>query len=166
MVLGNAAWQPAGGKIGGALQLDGIDDCVTTDLVRDPSEGPFSVFAWVKDGAPGQVVISQQKGANWLMAAAPEGSLRTELRGVGRFGSPLASPAVIADGAWHRVGLVCDSSNRILYVDDIEVKRDTQAKLLSSPGGLYIGAGSKLATDAYWRGLIDDVRIYDRAIKP
>jgi hypothetical protein len=32
--------------------------------------------------------------------------------------------------------------------------------------GLYFGAGSTLAPSTFWSGLIDDVRIYDRAVTP
>ncbi|OHB63874.1 MAG: hypothetical protein A2Y76_14855 [Planctomycetes bacterium RBG_13_60_9] len=53
-LVGEPLRQPEGGKVGGALLLDGVDDCVTTEFVCDPSAGPFSVFAWVKGGAPGQ----------------------------------------------------------------------------------------------------------------
>jgi Tol biopolymer transport system component len=165
-LVGDPIWQPAGGKIGWALQFDGIDDYVKTPFVVDPVGGPLSAFAWAKGGAPGQVVLSQEKGADWLMVGV-DGALMTALKGIGRLDQALASPAVIVDDAWHRVGLVWDGSKRILYVDDIEVMKDTQAtKLPSSAGGLYIGAGSKLATDAFWCGLIDDVRIYDRAVRP
>jgi hypothetical protein len=73
---------------------------------------------------------------------------------------------VITDDAWHRTGLVWDGSNRILYVDDIEVARDTPGGLTGSTGGLTIGAGSTMAATCFWKGLIDDVRIYDRAVTP
>ncbi|MCX5646120.1 MAG: LamG domain-containing protein [Phycisphaerae bacterium] len=165
-LVGDPIWQPAGGKLGGALQLDGIDDYVRTPFVVDPAKGPFSVFVWVKGGAPGQVILSQAGGANWLMANAPAGILGTELKSAGRQSSVLTSQTVITDGNWHRMGLVWDGSNRILYVDDVEVVKDTQANLPSSPGGLYIGAGSTLAPGSFWSGLIDDVRIYNRAVKP
>jgi hypothetical protein len=164
-LVGNPTWQPTGGKIKGALQFDGIDDYVKTPFVCDPSQGPFSVFAWVKGGAPGQVVLSQPKEADWLMAA-PDGGFKTGLTGSGRRGKTLASSAVITDGTWHRTGLVWDGSNRILYVDDIEVARDTPGGLTASTGGLNIGAGSTLAPGSFWSGLIDDVRIYDRVVKP
>jgi hypothetical protein len=73
---------------------------------------------------------------------------------------------VVTDGDWHRVGFVRDGSDRILYVDDIEVARDTATNLESASGGLYIGAGSDLEPGALWSGLIDDVRIYSRALAP
>jgi len=165
-VHGGAVWQPAGGKLGGALLLDGVDDCVKTEFVRDPSEGPFSIFAWVKGGAPGQVIVSQIKGANWLMAGASDGGLTMELKSSGRTGKALKSAVSITDGTWHRIGLTWDGTNRILYVDDIEVARDTQTTLAGTYTGLHLGAGSTLAPGSFWSGTIDDVRIYDRAVRP
>lgn len=165
-LIGNPSWEPTGGKVKGALRLDGVDDCVSTGYVLDPARGSFSVFAWVKGGAPGQVILSQAGGADWLMAGTPEGPLTTGLSVGGRTGKPLASTAVITDGAWHRVGFVWDGKNRILYVDDVEVAQDSQTGLAASVGGLQIGAGSALAPGTFWSGLIDDVRIYDRAVKP
>jgi len=37
---------------------------------------------------------------------------------------------------------------------------------MSSSAGLLIGAGSTLAPGTFWSGLIADVRIYNRAVKP
>ncbi len=166
VLVGDPIWQPTGGRVGGALQLDGVDDCITTEFVRDPSEGPFSVFAWVKGGAPRQVILSQAGGANWLAADAADGFLTTETSGGGRTGKPLKSGDMVTDNTWHRVGFVWDGSNRILYVDDVEVARDAQSSLAVSRGGLYIGTGSTLAPGTFWSGLIDDVRIYRRAVQP
>jgi len=110
--------------------------------------------------------VSEVNGANWLMAGASEGVLMTDLKSTTRQSKSLTSATVITDGVWHRVGLVWDGSNRILYVDDIEVVKDTQANLAASSGGLYIGAGNTLAPGTFWSGLIDDVRIYNQAMKP
>jgi hypothetical protein len=38
--------------------------------------------------------------------------------------------------------------------------------LAGSTGGLYIGADKSLEGGSFWSGLIDDVRIYDRAVSP
>jgi len=165
-LVGDPIWQPAGGKRGGALQLDGVDDYVRTPFVVDPAKGPFSVFAWVKGGGPGQVILSQTGGVNSLMAGASDGMLMTDLKSAGRQGKSLTSATVITDDAWHRAGFVWDGTNRILYVDDIQVGTDTQTSLVGSTGGLYIGAGANLTPGTFWKGLIDDVRIYNRAVKP
>lgn len=172
-VHGEPLWQPEGGMIGGALQIDGVDDYVSTPFVLNPSEGKFNVFAWIKGGAPGQVILSQKGGANWLMADVDHGALRTELREpatAGRrptpAGPPLISSTVVTDGDWHRIGFVWDGSGRILYVDDVEVAKDTQSSLEGSTAGLYIGAGSTLGPGTFFSGLIDNVRICNRAVRP
>jgi subtilisin family serine protease len=166
-LIGNPTWQPTGGNLGGALQLDGVDDYVSTAFVLDPAAGPFSVFAWVKGGAPNQVLIAQSGGNNWLMTG-PSGTLRTMLGQSARGGVWPTTSAVIADGAWHHVGLVWDGMRRTLYVDDEEAAKDTndQAGLTGSGAGLYIGAGSTFAPGSFWSGLVDDVRIYNRAVAP
>ena len=165
-VMGDPLWQPQGGKISGALQLDGNNDYVVTPFLQNPSQGSFSVFAWIKGGGPGQVILSQTGGADWLMASAPDGALMTDLKSTGRQAKALTSTAVIADGNWHRVGLSWNGSNRILYVDDVEVVKDMLGNLPSSTGGLYAGTGSKLGAGTFWSGLIDDIRIYNKAVKP
>jgi N-acetylneuraminic acid mutarotase len=159
-------WRPEDGKVGGALELDGIDDLLFTTFSLNPAGTSFSAFAWVKGGAPGQVIISQSGGANWLSADPADGTLMTELRSSGRFGGPLYSQTVIIDGDWHRVGLTWDGSYRILYVDDVEVAGDTQAGLAGSNGGLYFGAGENPVPASLWLGLLDDIRIYDRVVAP
>jgi hypothetical protein len=165
-LIGNPMWQPAGGKINGALQFDGIDDYVSTAFVVNPSEGPFSVFAWVKGGAPGQAIISQLGGVNWLMLDPTTGALQTELRSTGRFGKGLTSDTIITDGDWHRIGLTWGGSNRRLYVDDVPVAEDTQSGLMGSSGKMLIGCGKDMARSSFWSGLIDDVRVYNRAVQP
>jgi hypothetical protein len=151
--------------VNGALEFNG-ETFVVADFVLNPSGGPLSVLAWVKDGAPGQAIISQTDGANWLLADPSEGYLMTELRSPGRGGGPLQSQIIITDGNWHRIGFVWDGSNRILYVDGVAVTEDTQDGLGGSDSGLYIGCGKGMETGTYWSGLIDDVRIYNRAIRP
>jgi ligand-binding sensor domain-containing protein len=164
-VIGGTAWQPSGGQVDGALQLDGVDGCAVAGPVLSPADGPFSVFAWVKGGAPGQVILSQQGAGNWLTMDTA-GNLMTELKGPDRSAGPLQSQTTITDGDWHRVGFVWDGTKRILYVDDVAAAEDTQVNLQGSDGGLYIGTGKMMQPGTYFSGLIDDVRIYNRAVSP
>ena len=110
------------------------------------------------------MILSQNNGAHWLSTNA-EGHLTTELKG-GKRPSYLLSEAVITDGDWHRVGFTWDGVNRILYVDDVIATIDTQDTLPGSEEGLYIGAGKGLEAITFWKGLIDDDRIYNRVIIP
>ena len=90
----------------------------------------------------------------------------TELKSAGRSGTPLLSNAIITDGAWHRIGLAWDGSQRTLSVGGVVVAEDTQNSLAASTAGLYIGVGKDYAQGTYFSGLIDDVPIYNRAVSP
>ena len=170
---GEPIWQPTGGQVCGALELDGIDDYVETDFILDPVDGAFSVFAWIQGGAPGQVIISQTDGEGtgetWLGTDAIGGNLISGLipQKIGWVTPrPLVSESAITDIQWHHVGLVWDGSYRALYVDGIEVAKDTAAQnpLKSATGSLYFGADKNLSPASFFSGMIDNVRIYNQAL--
>ena len=163
--IGGPSWLPTDGMVDGAVELDGVDDFISTPAVVNPADGPFSLFAWIGGGAPGQVIVAQQVISDWLSLDA-EGRLMTNIKCGGRSAGPLLSEAVITDGQWHRVGLVWDGSKRTLVVDGVAVAEDIQTTLESSDRGLYIGVGADFSGDSFFSGLIDDVRIYNRAVKP
>ncbi|MBN2133303.1 MAG: hypothetical protein JW741_27640 [Sedimentisphaerales bacterium] len=170
-LIGDPTWRPGQGAINGALEFDGADDAVAAAFVLDPAYNSFSVLAWVKDGAPGQVIVSQEGGTDWLLADADFGNLQTTLSKPGTSGRkatppepPLTSKVAITDGNWHRIGFTWDGNCRRLYVDDALVAEDTQSSLASSSGGLHIGCGSDMTPGTFWKGLIDDVRVYNYAV--
>ncbi|MFC1652589.1 LamG-like jellyroll fold domain-containing protein [Planctomycetota bacterium] len=168
-LVGNALWQPEGGILNGALQFDGIDNYLNTPHVINPGTADaLSVFVWVKGGAPGQVIVSQLDGTNWLLADPAHGYLMTDIRAEsGRNLKALVSETLITDGDWHRVGLVWDGTHRFLYADDRVVAADTGAiGLPSVQGGLNIGCDKNNTPSTFWLGMMDDVRIYDRAVTP
>jgi hypothetical protein len=175
-LVGDPTWQPTGGWTDGALELDGVDDGAETGFLFDPRYTAFSAFAWIKGGGLDQVIISQAKGefgrgVNWLRADPITGNLMTEFKyqGVNLVDGPdLVSSTQITDGQWHHVGLVWDLlGTRTLYVDGIEVAKDTVRSGFVNwqDGGINIGfQASILHRPGYWSGLIDDVRIYDKAL--
>jgi hypothetical protein len=160
LVFGDPIWLPNIGQVNGALLMDGVDDWGITNSIQKLTDEPFRVFAWVKGGTPGQVILSQSVGVNWLCADPLRGYLMTELRSASEGGCSLFSETVIVDSEWHRIGLVWDGSNRMLYVDGVVVAKDTQDSLNVSTNGLYIGTGSTMQPGTYWTGLIDDICIY------
>ena len=165
IVMGGATWQTSGGQINGALLLDGIDGCAIASPELNPGDGPFSIFAWVKGGAPGQVFVSQQATANWL-AVDVEGNLMTELKSSEPLAEPLLSEELITDGQWHHIGFIWDGSHRSLCVDGVVVANDMQSDLEGSTNSLYIGVDKAMESGTYFSGLIDDIRIYNRAVHP
>ncbi len=171
-VHGAPVWRPDDGRIHGTLELDGADDYVDVGNIVNPASGAFTVFAWVKGDRPGAVILSQSNefatGAMWLGTQAGSGTLMTSLTDGGRGTAPLVSDTIVTDDSWHHVRLVWDGSRRYLSADGKEVAVDKKklATLRFSAAGLRIGAGKDLEPGSLWSGLIDDVRLYNRALKP
>jgi hypothetical protein len=161
IVIGDTLWRPDGGKVDGALELDGIDDIVISNFALNPADGPFSVLAWIKGGAPGQVIICQNDGtgtgSEWLWASPSDGKLMTSLMYPE---PPLESEYIITDGDWHKIGLMWDGWLRHLYVDGAVVAKDTDiVDPVPVDGGLCFGAGEDAGS--FFSGLIDDILIYE-----
>ena len=164
-LMGNPVWQPTGGVVNGALQFDGIDDCIITGFALNPAEKAFSASAWIKGGAAGQAVLSETGGANWLCLDPSTGYLMTELQSP-RSSSPLLTETVITDGQWHHISVVWDGTTRTLWIDGVAAAQDRHEGLKSASNGLHIGSDKTMAPGTYFAGLIDEVRIYNRAISP
>ncbi len=64
------------------------------------------------------------------------------------------------------MGFAWDGSNRSLYMDDILVAEEADIALANCNGGVSIGCGKNMAPGTFFSGLLDDVRIYNRAVRP
>jgi len=154
-------------------KLDETEGSTAKDSIADNDGALFGEPLWQPDGGIVAGAI-QFDGIDDYVSTDPvlnsvDGYAITEIKGSGRSApGPLLSEAIITDGNWHRIGLVWDGSYRHLYVDGAEVATDAAplSALEGSDGGLYFGVGSTLAPGTYFSGLIDDVRIYNRAVKP
>jgi hypothetical protein len=51
-------------------------------------------------------------------------------------------------------------------VDDVAVAETSQVGFTQSHGGLHIGCDRDMTPGTFFSGLVDDVRIYNRAVKP
>ncbi len=167
-IHGSAIWRPSSGYKDGALELNGTDSYIKTGFVLNPIDGPFSVFLWTKGGQPGQVLIAQQSGSEWIGIDLVTGGLRTRLTDGGRSTPELVSDVPFSGDQWHQVLLIWDGSLRHLYTDRVEIAADSAPlkSLTHSEGGLFFGAAQNLDASRFWTGLIDDIRIYDKVILP
>ena len=76
-------------------------------------------------------------------------------------GGPSASPV----GAWTHVALTYNGSQLRLYVNGVQVASGAASGAIqSSTSPLWIGGNQPYGE--YFKGLIDDVRVYNRALTP
>ncbi|BCX47363.1 outermembrane adhesin-like protein [Haloferula helveola] len=169
------------GNSGTALDLDGVDDSIPiSPSIYTPPLGttPRTVTAWIKvpDAATtpglGSIVSWGSNGGvngnKWhfrLEDASPgTGALRVEVKG-----GYLRGSTDLRDDEWHHVAVVFPSGGSnvtdcILYVDGVAETpgaSSSQAMNTALAGGLVVGMDDQ---NRHFQGLLDEVRIYDRAL--
>ncbi len=166
-VMGGANWNK--GIIGGALEFDGTDDFVSI-----PNESQFdiagniTVSAWIRVESftkPWQAIVTKGDRAWRLHRADTTKSAGFACSDLSREQTgDLLGNKVVADGQWHHVAGVLDGTKMSIYVDGaLDAWAASSPNISVNDYSVHIGANAQ-AEDRLFRGLIDDVRIYDRAL--
>ncbi|HEX7898569.1 MAG TPA: LamG-like jellyroll fold domain-containing protein [Planctomycetota bacterium] len=174
---GNPQWQPAGGRIGGALRFDGSGDFVIVPRTAalEPA-GALTLSLWAN-------IQSVSASFTDIVRKADGGSPGYLLRWYHfddhlqfRLDRNLQPPVYAADpqttsgylNAWHHLAGTYDAAagTSVLYVDGVPRATVTgQVGALEHTDDLYFmwsDHGGQLSLP----GLLDDVRIYARALTP
>ena len=154
------------GKYGKALSFDGENDCVTiADSADLQLTEDFTLEAWVKpqgDGDSEPILFKEGPGAYGLYDGLYNEGNMEGLIGEASFTRALdytdAEPNV-----WTHLALTYDGAQMRLYVDG-ELADTTPAPegVEPSTGDLSIGCDTEYKD--HFEGLIDEVRVYDRAL--
>jgi len=167
VICGNPVWLPSGGRTGGALQFDGIDDYVDTGWT--PNLPTWTVAAWVRSPAAptapvasGPVHCEKNFQINWNHGAS-------QCRG---------AAGVRVGGSWHAAGFgdieantwyflvaTYDGENLRAYRDGklISDNADPSGDADSEPATLKFGRHAT-ADDAFFTGTVDDVCVFTGAL--
>ncbi|MDY7085231.1 MAG: glycoside hydrolase family 2 TIM barrel-domain containing protein, partial [Actinomycetota bacterium] len=157
------------GRRGKAVELSSLDDFV--DVFRDRRldlTGPLTLDAWVRPGAWAGSFPILTKGQAYGIQMRDEDTLEF------RIGGSAAAADVPADwygGLWHRVTGVYDGAALRLLIDGAEVATTPRTGAVD-PGLFEINLGrnaetqqdNDLGSRRTGRGLIDDARVYSRAL--
>ena len=164
----NTSWTAAG-KFGGALSFNGssswvtIPDAPSLDLTTG-----MTLEAWVNPAALGPawrtVIFKEQPGETVYSLYAHDGArprgqlfLAGEQDALGSTALPL--------NVWTHLAATYDGSTLRLFVNGVQAGSKTvSGSLPASSGALRIGGNS--IWGEYFSGLIDEIRIYNRALTP
>jgi hypothetical protein len=166
-VFSGATWAAAG-KYGRALSFADRGDLVT--IADHPSldlANAFTLEAWVRPSAssnPRTVLIKEAPGDLAYALYSNHSAQRPVVwAGSGDAEFSAAGNNRLSTGVWTHLAATYNGSTLRFYVNGISVSaRPMTGTLNSSSMALRIG-GTTLA-DEWYRGLIDDVRIYNRAL--
>jgi len=166
------------GKAGQALSFDGNSQYVNIGNVLDPRSGDLSIFASVKTTQVGglNMLISKRNSsvstnAGYQLFQNGSGALSFTFGDGASSRVRVDSTAPrINDGNWHVVGVVFTrSGNGVIYVDGVPATSGT-GSITSQSGNvanslpLRFSLEDQTSQSFYWRGVIDEVRIYNRAL--
>ena len=162
---GSPAWTSQG-ILGSALDLDGVDDYVTLPVdIFDPSK-PFSFFAWVKIDdvtlAQPQILLQQEgeNGRGLLYRDVTEPAVLFSYLG-SQVNQATATPFDQA-GKWRLIGITYDDQqNLTFYIDGL---RDETVHVNGEPEQSPLRLGAWKFDDKFWKGKVDDVRLYSCAL--
>jgi len=165
LLQGDPVWQPDLGKFAGALAFDGSGDYVKIDNEsKFDITSQITISAWVNiTSVPAEWTAIVTKGDSaWRLS--------TEYANRGFHfavsGSAwLNGQRSVSANQWHHVVGVYDGSQIRTYIDgELDVSRAWNEGISSNDYPVYIG-GNAEQTGRFWHGLIDDVRIYNYALK-
>ena len=160
----------AAGKQCGGLYFDGANDYIEIPGFKGVS-GTTSrtCTVWIKTTTPSSRIMNWggfDTGAKWAMRLNEDGTLRAEIGG-----GYIDGVTNLCDGKWHHVAVVLeddgspDISEALLYVDG---QPEQTGASLSCPVNTASSEDVKIGTNinetVFFRGLIDEVRIYNRAL--
>ena len=171
-LVGGPQWQPAGGKVGGALAFDGVDDFI--DCGHDEGlniTGAVTIAAWIKlsKSTDDQKIAGNQddiSGGYKLSIFSDKAEL--EVRDSGnalRNNRFVDGGTVLQPGVWyHIVGTYSQGGSIKTYVNaKLDREQKTTNILAASSGTLKIGR-EPFNGIYLFNGLMDDLRIYNYAL--
>jgi hypothetical protein len=178
----NGSPQWVEGALGKALdfEFDNTQDCVVVPPF-DVVAGGITLSAWIKPEsfaqADGRIIdkgtdVAAANDAWWMLSTvASSGQSRLRFRLKTNENATTATQAAtsgnIVVGEWCHAAAVWDGTSMILYQDGIEVGRMAKggtAVAANPEAKVYIGNQLGGTQRRPWDGLIDDVRIYERAL--
>jgi hypothetical protein len=170
--LEGASW--ARGKYGSGLQFDGENDCLSIANAAELNfTEEFTLEAWVRpDDEENRAIISQEDNAAAegeepfaysLLVGGEAGGPRGWLRRGGEEGHEgVAGGDPLPPNAWSHVALTDDGARLRVYLDGELVGTDPAIPLTTGAGPLSIGCLAEYGN--YFKGRLDEVRVYNRAL--
>ncbi len=162
------------GKMGQALEFDGVDDYVDVGGIGDMGN-IFTISAWVKpDTAPqgdSYAVIATNgfPGSNRdykvILQDDGTGKFRVNIGNGTTFASASDTISYVAN-TWYFVVGTFDGATLRYYRDGIEISTTSSSLTTFTTSAFRVGNGRSNDTteENYFDGTIDDVRIYNRAL--
>jgi hypothetical protein len=163
-LMGDPKWVP--GKLGGALEFDGDGDYVDCGASSD-FEIPvnLSITCWIKVNQfdkTWQAIMTTSDSSWRVHRSSSSNNIAWGTSGLSP--TDLTGTTDVSTGEWFHIAAVYNGTQKLLYINgNLDASSDSTGNISTSSMPVFIGENSG-ATNRFWDGLIDDVRIYSRAL--
>lgn len=157
----------AAGRSGRAIRLDGNNDVIRVAGFKGVTgTGPRTVAAWIKTAKRGGEIVSWGRNEHGQMFIF--GHIRGRV-GITPKGGYLYMKAATDDDTWHHVAVVVHEGSPPNLHDHVKLYKDGELAEIDDIGLLDLwpietGADQGVCLGRRFQGLLDEVRIYDRAL--
>jgi hypothetical protein len=168
--LGNAG-TVASGPFGNAFTFDGVGDFIDIGDELDLGTSDFTLSAWTK-GDPamdpwGRIFDKGFASGYALGKRSFTNTIGSEFLASGSQGNGFGTTSDLIDNTWHHVAVTKSGTTLTIYADgDAENSETVSGATQTSSLPLLIGFNPGEGIQGYWKGLLDELRIYDRALSP
>ena len=152
----------------GAVDLSGdFDRIEAADAPQtDFGSGDFTVSFWLNSTQSGSIarLVGDADGVSdgWVFYTSGAGEINLDVYSNGQTVTLTANG--VFDGDWHHITAVRNGSDFLLYIDGVLIDSTTNALVTSVDNNVNLSIGASTPTTNDYDGLIDDVRLYDRAL--
>ena len=165
-----AAWSSTG-KYGGAISFDGVNDSVTVaDSASLDLTSGMTLEAWVRPSTLGttwRTVIFKQRSGGLVYALYANRD--TQRPNAQIFSASVARPvdgtAVLPLNTWTHLAVSFDGTALRLYVNGTQAGQLLYTGSITTSNAVLRIGGNSVRTE-WFQGLIDEVRIFNRALSP
>lgn len=153
----------------GGLDFDGVGDRVDVGPILDGGTPQISVTTWVfkRDTGDDRVISkssSTVRADHIFSLGVADTTIRTRLRTTDNGGTSDYDGGVISLNQWVHLAFTYDGGFLRIYMNGAETASYVvTGDMIASTQDVAIG-NVNATDDRYWNGLLDDVRIYDRAL--
>ena len=173
-LLEGPVWQPGLGIFDGALAFDGSSSLVDLGDIDVGGNSAMTIAFWfnaddfdVHDGR----FISKATGVNdedvyWMVSTLNESALRFRLKAGASTTTLISATGAVEPGKWYHVAATYDGLTMRIYKDAVEIASISKTGLIDGGPDVKAALGNQPAGagDRPFDGLIDDVRVYNRAL--
>ena len=165
--IAGAVWSTAG-RNGGALSFDGVNDMVTVaDTAALDLTNAMTLEAWVRPSTTNRwrtVALKEQSGALvYSLYSNNSGQRASTNLWLGSGEVEARSAASLPTNAWTHLAATYDGAVIRLYVNGaLSGSATATGSMPASTGAFRIGGNA--VWDEFFGGLIDDLRLYNRAL--